>query len=60
MTSRLTVALPKGRLLDDALELIRELGVDGVDQDSRRLIFDDAAPRAAPALPQARRRARPT
>jgi ATP phosphoribosyltransferase len=42
MTSRLTVALPKGRLLDDALELIRELGVDGVDQDSRRLIFDDA------------------
>jgi ATP phosphoribosyltransferase len=41
MTSRLTVALPKGRLLDDALELIRELGVDGVDQDSRRLIFDD-------------------
>ena len=42
MTSRLTVALPKGRLLDDALELIRDLGVEGVDQDSRRLIFDDA------------------
>ncbi|MET0485843.1 MAG: ATP phosphoribosyltransferase, partial [Candidatus Rokuibacteriota bacterium] len=41
MTSRLTVALPKGRLLDDALELIRDLGVEGVDQDSRRLIFDD-------------------
>ena len=36
MTSRLTVALPKGRLLDDALELIRDLGVEGVDQDSRR------------------------
>jgi ATP phosphoribosyltransferase len=40
--SRLTLALPKGRLLDDALEILRELGVDGVDQASRRLIFDDA------------------
>src|SRR5438445_6005277 len=42
MTERLTLALPKGRLLDGALELLRELGVDGVDQASRRLIFDDA------------------
>ena len=42
MTSRLTLALPKGRLLDSALETLREVGVDGVDQDSRRLIFDDA------------------
>ena len=42
VTSRLTLALPKGRLLDDALELLRELGVEGVDPESRRLIFDDA------------------
>ena len=38
---RLTLALPKGRLLDGALGLLRELGVDGVDQDSRKLIFTD-------------------
>jgi len=41
MTERLTLALPKGRLLDGALELLRDVGVDGVDQASRRLIFDD-------------------
>jgi ATP phosphoribosyltransferase len=38
---RLTLALPKGRLLDDALELLRQLGVEGVDQHSRKLIFTD-------------------
>ena len=38
---RLTLALPKGRLLDGALGLLRDLGVDGVDQDSRKLIFTD-------------------
>jgi ATP phosphoribosyltransferase len=38
---RLTLALPKGRLLDGALELLRDLGVNGVDAESRRLIFDD-------------------
>ncbi|MGH7279678.1 MAG: ATP phosphoribosyltransferase [Candidatus Rokuibacteriota bacterium] len=41
MKEQLTLALPKGRLLDGALGLLRELGVHGVDQDSRRLIFDD-------------------
>jgi ATP phosphoribosyltransferase len=41
VSSRLTLALPKGRLLDSALDTLREVGVDGVDQDSRRLIFDD-------------------
>ncbi len=43
MNVRLTLALPKGRLLDSALETLRDVGVgvDGVDQDSRRLIFDD-------------------
>jgi ATP phosphoribosyltransferase len=38
---RLTLALPKGRLLDGALELLREIGVDGVDAESRKLIFTD-------------------
>jgi ATP phosphoribosyltransferase len=41
--SMLTLALPKGRLLDPALELLRELGVEGVDGESRRLIFEDEA-----------------
>ena len=39
MKSALTLALPKGRLLDPALDLLRELGVDGVDAESRKLIF---------------------
>ena len=39
----LTLALPKGRLLDPALELLRELGVEGVDAESRKLIFEDEA-----------------
>ncbi len=39
--SLLTLALPKGRLLDGALDLLREIGVEGVDAESRRLIFDD-------------------
>jgi ATP phosphoribosyltransferase len=39
----LTLALPKGRLLDGALEMLRELGVEGVDADSRKLIFRDEA-----------------
>lgn len=38
---RLTLALPKGRLLTPALELLRRIGLDGVDFDSRRLIFVD-------------------
>jgi ATP phosphoribosyltransferase len=38
---RLTLALPKGRLLDSALALLREIGVDGVEAESRRLIFTD-------------------
>ena len=41
MKSMLTLALPKGRLLDPALDLLRALGVDGVDGESRRLIFED-------------------
>jgi ATP phosphoribosyltransferase len=42
VNGRLTLALPKGRLLESALDTLREVGVEGVDQDSRRLIFDDA------------------
>ena len=41
MSERLTLALPKGRLLDGALGLLRDIGVDGIDADSRRLIFID-------------------
>jgi ATP phosphoribosyltransferase len=37
--SGLTLALPKGRLLEPALDLLRELGVSGIDPDSRKLIF---------------------
>ena len=37
----LTLALPKGRLLKPALELLNRLGVDGVDMASRKLIFTD-------------------
>ncbi|HEY3064224.1 MAG TPA: ATP phosphoribosyltransferase [Methylomirabilota bacterium] len=42
MKDRLTLALPKGRLLEPALGLLRALGVEGVESDSRRLIFTDA------------------
>jgi ATP phosphoribosyltransferase len=38
---RLTLALPKGRLLDGALALLRDLGVEGIEADSRKLIFID-------------------
>jgi ATP phosphoribosyltransferase len=39
----LTLALPKGRLLDPAFALLRDMGLDGFDADSRRLIFVDEA-----------------
>jgi ATP phosphoribosyltransferase len=40
----LTLALPKGRLLRPALELLRRAGLDGIPADeSRRLIFTDPA-----------------
>jgi ATP phosphoribosyltransferase len=42
MKNGLTLALPKGRLLDPALELLAALGVTGIDPDSRKLIFRDA------------------
>jgi ATP phosphoribosyltransferase len=41
MKSGLTLALPKGRLLEPAIELLRDLGVSAVDPESRKLIFKD-------------------
>ena len=42
MKTALTLALPKGRLLYGALTLLAGLGVEGVDAESRKLIFTDA------------------
>jgi ATP phosphoribosyltransferase len=39
--SGLTLALPKGRLLEPAVDLLRELGVSAIDPESRKLIFRD-------------------
>jgi ATP phosphoribosyltransferase len=41
MTSGLTMALPKGRLLEDALTLLAGLGVEGLEPNSRKLIHVD-------------------
>ena len=41
----LTLALPKGRLLRPALDLLRRAGVDGIPEDSRRLLLTDATAR---------------
>jgi ATP phosphoribosyltransferase len=42
----LTLALPKGRLLPPALDLLRRVGVEGLpDDDSRRLLFTDPTSR---------------
>lgn len=38
----LTVALPKGRLLDPALQLLSSIGVKGLEADTRRLLLTDA------------------
>ncbi|MBI4588126.1 MAG: ATP phosphoribosyltransferase [Candidatus Rokubacteria bacterium] len=41
MNKPLTLALPKGRLLAPALKMLRSMGLDGVEADSRKLIFSD-------------------
>ena len=41
MRKLLTLALPKGRLLRPALDMLGSLGLDGVDPESRKLIFSD-------------------
>jgi len=38
----LTFALPKGRLLDPALQLLSSMGVQGLEADTRRLLLTDA------------------
>jgi ATP phosphoribosyltransferase len=43
MTAPLTLALPKGRLLDPALALLGAMGVKGLRPDSRRLLLTDEA-----------------
>jgi len=43
MSAPLTLALPKGRLLDPALALLGAMGVKGLQAESRRLLLDDAA-----------------
>src|SRR5262247_4838817 len=41
MNPPLTLALPKGRLLDPALALLGGMGIKGLDPDSRRLLLTD-------------------
>ena len=41
MTAPLTLALPKGRLLDPALAVLGGLGIRSLDADSRRLLLTD-------------------
>ena len=43
MTTALTLALPKGRLLDPALTLLAGMGIRGFEPDSRRLLLTDEA-----------------
>ena len=43
MTTSLTLALPKGRLLEPALVLLAGMGIRGVEPDSRRLLLTDEA-----------------
>src|SRR5262247_2134989 len=43
MSAPLTLALPKGRLLDPALALLGAIGVKGLQAESRRLLLDDPA-----------------
>ena len=43
MSAPLTLALPKGRLLDPALALLGAMGVKGLQAESRRLLLDDPA-----------------
>jgi ATP phosphoribosyltransferase len=40
--SALTVALPKGRLLDPALQLLSAMGIQGLEADTRKLLLADA------------------
>ena len=39
--AQLTLALPKGRLLDPALQLLSAMGIRGLEADTRRLLLTD-------------------
>ncbi|RJX26075.1 MAG: ATP phosphoribosyltransferase [Acholeplasma sp.] len=42
MKNKLTIALPKGRLGDQTIEVLKRIGLgDGIDDTSRKLIFTD-------------------
>lgn len=42
MKNKLTIALPKGRLGDQTIEVFKRIGLgDGIDDTSRKLIFED-------------------
>jgi ATP phosphoribosyltransferase len=41
MPAPLTLALPKGRLLDPALQLLSAMGIRGLEADTRRLLLTD-------------------
>jgi ATP phosphoribosyltransferase len=43
VTTALTLALPKGRLLDPARALLAVMGIRGIEPDSRRLLVADEA-----------------
>jgi ATP phosphoribosyltransferase len=43
MAAPLTLALPKGRLLDPALQLLSAMGIQGLEADTRRLLLTDAS-----------------
>lgn len=42
MSDRLTIAIPKGRILEESIELFAKIGIhlDGMLDDSRKLVFD--------------------
>src|SRR5256886_15859295 len=42
MPAPLTLALPKGRLLDPTLQLLSAMGIQGLEADTRRLLLADA------------------
>ena len=43
MPAPLTLALPKGRLLDPTLQLLSAMGIEGLAADTRRLLLTDAS-----------------
>ena len=55
MSRPLTLAVPKGRLLDPALALLASMGVQGLDADTRRLLLTRRADGSPVHPAQARR-----